>query len=89
MSRHWTREAELGRVLEDFGATEDLASARGRILAFHRGSFHVQIVHVHPCFTPDGAQVLYTADPDGYGQVFLADVPAFEALPTLDDTVTR
>ncbi len=55
-----------------------------RKLAFHRGSFHVQIVHVHPCFTPDGAQVLYTADPDGYGQVYLADVPAFESLPVLE-----
>lgn len=60
-----------------------------RVLAFHRGSFHVQIVHVHPCFTPDGALVLYTADPDGYGQVFVADVPEFEALPTLDDVLKR
>lgn len=52
-----------------------------RILAFHRGSFHVQIVHVHPAFSPDGRQVLYTADPDGYGQVHLVDVPDFESLP--------
>jgi len=56
-----------------------------RILAQHRGSFHVQIVHVHPRFTPDGKQVLYTADPDGYGQVYLADVPEFESLPILED----
>jgi len=56
-----------------------------RILAQHRGSFHVQIVHVHPRFTPDGKQVLYTADPDGYGQVYLVDVPEFESLPILED----
>ena len=60
-----------------------------RILALHRGSFHVQVVHVHPCFTPDGRQVLYTADPDGYGQVYLATVPEFESLPVLDDTAGR
>ena len=53
-----------------------------RFLAYHRGSFHVQIVHVHPAFSPDGRQVLYTADPDGYGQVYLVDVPDFESLPT-------
>jgi oligogalacturonide lyase len=56
-----------------------------RILAHHRGSFHVQIVHVHPRFSPDGRQVLYTCDPDGYGQVHLVDVPDFESLPALED----
>lgn len=54
------------------------------VLAVHRGSFHVQILHVHPRFSPDGRQVLLTADPDGYGNVYLADVPEFEDLPTLD-----
>ena len=52
-----------------------------RVLAQHRGSFHIQRVHVHPRFSPDGTQVLYTADPQGYGQLFLADVPAWEGLP--------
>lgn len=56
-----------------------------RILAFHRGSFHVQIVHVHPALSPDGRQVLYTCDPDGYGQVHLAEVPDFESLPLLEE----
>jgi oligogalacturonide lyase len=56
-----------------------------RILAHHRGSFHVQIVHVHPAFSPDGKQVLYTSDPDGYGQVHLVDVPEFESLPVLKE----
>ena len=52
-----------------------------KVLAQHRGSFHIQRVHVHPRFSPDGKQVLYTADPQGYGQVFLADVPDFDSLP--------
>ena len=52
-----------------------------RILAWHRGSFHTQRVHVHPCFSPDGRQIVYTADPQGYGQVFVVDIPEFEALP--------
>jgi oligogalacturonide lyase len=52
-----------------------------KVLAWHRGSFHTQRVHVHPCFSADGTQILYTADPQGYGQVFLAQVPDFDALP--------
>ena len=55
-----------------------------RRLAWHRGSFHVQIVHVHPRMfrRPDGQTcVLYTSDHNGYGNVFLAEVPAFEDLP--------
>lgn len=52
-----------------------------KVLAWHRGSFHVQRVHVHPCFSPDGKHVVYTADPQGYGQVFMVEVPDFDALP--------
>ncbi len=52
-----------------------------KVLAWHRGSFHTQRVHVHPCFSPDGKQVIYTADPQGYGQVFAVDVPDFDSLP--------
>jgi oligogalacturonide lyase len=52
-----------------------------RVLAWHRGSFHTQRVHVHPCFSAQGDQVLYTADPWGYGQVFIAQIPDFDALP--------
>jgi oligogalacturonide lyase len=52
-----------------------------RVLAWHRGSFHTQRVHVHPCFNAQGDQILYTADPQGYGQVFIAQVPDFDALP--------
>jgi len=52
-----------------------------KVLAWHRGSFHIQRVHVHPCFNAEGTQVIYTADPQGYGQVFVVDVPEFESLP--------
>ena len=55
-----------------------------RVLCVHRGSRHIQHLHIHPRFTPDGRQVLFTADPRGYGQLFLAEVPPFEELPTLD-----
>jgi len=52
-----------------------------KVLAWHRGSFHTQAVHVHPCVHAEGKQVLYTADPQGYGQVFTVDVPEWDALP--------
>lgn len=52
-----------------------------RKLCWHRGSFHVQQLHVHPRFTPDGRSVLFTADPDGYGNLYLVEVPPFESLP--------
>ncbi len=52
-----------------------------KVLAWHRGSLQTGYLHIHPRFTPDGRQVLYTADPQGYGQVYLADVPAWDALP--------
>jgi len=55
-----------------------------KVLAWHRCSFHTQRVHVHPCFNADGTQVAYTADPQGYGQVYLVDVPDFESLPDRD-----
>jgi len=52
-----------------------------KALVRHRGSFHTQRLHVHPCFSPDGTRILYTADPHGYGQVFLVDIPDWDGLP--------
>jgi oligogalacturonide lyase len=52
-----------------------------KTLAWHRGSFHTQRVHVHPTFSSDGKQIAYTADPQGYGQIFVVDVPDFDTLP--------
>lgn len=55
------------------------------LLAWHRGSVHSQQLHVHPCVHANGTKVLYTADPQAYGQVFTVDVPAWEALPDRSD----
>jgi len=52
-----------------------------KVLVWHRGSFHTQRVHLHPCFNAQGTQIVYTADPQGYGQVFVVDVPDFDTLP--------
>ncbi|MBM7789659.1 oligogalacturonate lyase family protein [Tenggerimyces flavus] len=53
-----------------------------RTLHTHRGSFHVQHVHVHPRFNAAGNQIVFTSDHNGYGNVFLIDVPDdVEALP--------
>ena len=60
-----------------------------RVLCVHRGSQHTQHLHVHPRFTPDGKQVLFTADPRGYGQLFLAELPPFESLPTLAEVQSK
>lgn len=56
-----------------------------RILCRHRGSFHTQKVHVHPRISPDGRQVLFTSDMDGYGNVYLVDMPPFSDLPSVED----
>jgi len=55
-----------------------------RILARRRCSFHVQRLHAHARFSPDGRYVLFTADPMGYGNVFLVELPDFESLPPLE-----
>jgi oligogalacturonide lyase len=52
-----------------------------RLLANHRTSFHIQICHVHPRFSPDGRHVLYTSDASGYGNVCLVEVGDFDDLP--------
>ncbi len=59
-----------------------------KVLAWHRGSFHSQQLHVHPCIHANGTKVLYTADPQSYGQVFIVDVPAWDEMPDRA-TVTR
>ncbi len=59
-----------------------------KVLAWHRGSFHTQQVHVHPCVHAKGTKILYTTDGQGYGQVAVVDVPAWESLPDRD-SVTK
>jgi len=58
-----------------------------RVLCLHRSSFHIQKVHVHPRFSPDGSYVVYTSDTSGYGNVYKVGVPEeFESLPRLEET---
>ncbi|HEX2951152.1 MAG TPA: oligogalacturonate lyase family protein, partial [Armatimonadota bacterium] len=52
-----------------------------RMLCEHRSSCHTQYAHVHPRFSPDGSQVLFTSNVVGYCNVYLADVPEFSTLP--------
>ncbi|REF36276.1 oligogalacturonate lyase family protein [Thermasporomyces composti] len=56
-----------------------------RVLLRHRGSFHIQAVHVHPRVSPDGRQILYTSDPRGYGNPYLVEIPDVETLPLLEE----
>jgi oligogalacturonide lyase len=52
-----------------------------RVLCEHRGSAIVQRIHVHPRFSPNGKQVLFTSDRAGYGNPYLVEVPSYEDLP--------
>ncbi|MBI1280644.1 MAG: oligogalacturonide lyase [Anaerolineaceae bacterium] len=53
-----------------------------RQILTHRGTFQVQQLHVHPRFNPDGNHILFTSDMSGYGQLYLAQTPDFDALAT-------
>jgi oligogalacturonide lyase len=50
-------------------------------LLTHRGSFHTQILHVHPRFSPHGDQILFASDAGGYGNLHLVHTPDFDSLP--------
>lgn len=54
-----------------------------RVVLTHRGTFQVQQLHVHPRFSPDGQQILFTSDLSGYGQLYLIDTPDFDTLPEM------
>jgi len=60
--------------------------SEARVLATHRGSRHIQRLHVHPRLSPDNRYALYTSDHTGYGQVHLAEIPEDpRSLPTLKE----
>lgn len=46
-----------------------------KLLCEHRCSFHSQKVHAHPRFSPDGTKLLFTSDKNGYGNLYLVDLP--------------
>ncbi|WP_159881256.1 oligogalacturonate lyase family protein [Paenibacillus puerhi] len=53
-----------------------------RMLCELRCSFHSQKVHAHPRFDADGKRLLFTSDKDGYGNVYLVNMPEdFTTLP--------
>ena len=51
-----------------------------RIVHTQRGSFHTQILHVHPRFSPDGDRILFACDASGNGNLYLLDMPDFDWL---------
>lgn len=52
-----------------------------RLLCRHHASTHAQVLHVHPRFSEDDRQVVFTSSAGGYGNVYLAEVPDFDSLP--------
>ena len=60
-----------------------------RAVCVHRSSLNSQIVHVHPRFTPDGKQIIFTSDQSGYGSPYIVDVPPFDSLPAITDQEGR
>lgn len=65
-------------------AFRDGKFSQRRVLCQHRSSFHIQQVHVHPRFSPDGRRAVFTSDALGYGNVYMVDIPPFESLPKAD-----
>ena len=57
-----------------------------RMVLTHRGSFHAQILHTHPRFSPDGKQILFVSDASGYGNLHLVDTPEWDSLPLMPGT---
>ncbi len=55
-----------------------------RVVCRHRCSRHIQRSHVHPRFSDDMQQIVYTSDTSGYANVYLVDMPDFDRLPTLE-----
>ncbi len=82
---------DINRVVSDVGPTvniwqwnnEDYGEARA--LCSHDSSFKIQQLHVHPRFSEDGSQVVFTGDVSGYGNVYLVEMPDFATLPLSRD----
>jgi oligogalacturonide lyase len=58
----------------------DIAGGTSRRIARHDSSWGVykgsrQVTHPHPSFSPDGRQVLFSADGDGEPGLYLVDIP--------------
>jgi oligogalacturonide lyase len=81
---------DLSMIVGDAGTSVHLwrwngqTFERPRVLCEHFSSMHIQQLHVHPRFTPDSKQILFTSDKSGYGNLYLATIPDFDTLPSLD-----
>ena len=53
------------------------------VLCTHDCTMKIQVLHVHPRFSPDGNWVVFTSDRSGYGNVYLVEVPARERIHDL------
>ena len=56
-----------------------------RVLCRHDSSKKIQQLHVHPRFSADDSQVVFTSDVSGYGNVYLVDIPEFSTLPEVNE----
>ncbi len=78
-------------IVSDVGPTINLWRWNGtdygtaRALCSHDSSFRIQQVHAHPRLNRDATQVIFCSDVSGHGQVYVADVPPFEALPLVSE----
>ena len=76
-------------IVGDGGTTVHLWQLRDgryeppRILCEHQSSMHIQQLHVHPRFSPDSGQILFTSDRSGYGNLYLVTIPDVDTLPIL------
>ena len=73
-----------GKVVRLWQWTGD-AYTDPRLLCRHDSSMKIQQLHVHPRFSADNSQVVFTSDVSGYGNVYLVDVPEFSTLPGIDE----
>ncbi len=55
------------------------------VLCEHGSAACFQQSHVHPRLNRDGGHVVFTSDRTGYGNVYTAEIPAFESLPALSE----
>ena len=80
---------DISLIVGDAGTTVHLWRWNGhnfdgpRVLCEHHSSMHIQQLHVHPRFSPDSRQILFTSDKSGYGNLYLAPIPDFDTLPDL------